>query len=81
MAPSEFPGTNRVEIASSSAVNVTIGASPIRHVGQGDTYEVERGTPHNVTNASTSAPAALLITYLKDKGVPWKIDVPPPAIR
>jgi quercetin dioxygenase-like cupin family protein len=63
------------------AANVAIGASPIRHVEQGDTFEIERGTGHNVTNASSTAVAALLITYLKDKNVPWKIPAQPPAIH
>lgn len=65
----------------SGAVNVTMGASPIRHVAQGDTFEVERGEPHNVTNASATAPAALLITYLKDKNSPVMIPAQPPAVR
>lgn len=65
----------------SGAVNVRIGASPIRHAVQGDSFEVERGTVHNVTNASASAPAALLITYLKDKSSPVMIPAPSPAVH
>jgi quercetin dioxygenase-like cupin family protein len=65
----------------SGAVNVQIGSSPIRHVGQGETFEIERGVVHNVTNASSTDTAALLITYLKDKKAKWKIPAEAPAIR
>ncbi len=86
IAPGQSSGWHKhpgYEIAYvlSGAANVTIGASPIRHVSQGETYEVERGTPHNVTNASTTAPLALLITCLKDKNAPWKSPAQPPSIR
>jgi quercetin dioxygenase-like cupin family protein len=85
-APSQGTGWHKhagYEIAYvlSGAVNVTIGASPIRHVAQGDTFEVERATPHEVTNASTTAPAALLITFLKDRKAPLMIPAQPPAIH
>lgn len=72
-----------VEVAYvlSGAMNVQIAGGPIRHVVKGDTFEVERGTPHRAMNASTTAPAALLITYLKDKNGPLTIPVPPPSPR
>src|SRR5690242_19133607 len=50
----------------SGAVNVQIAGSPIRHVVKGDTFEVDRDTPHRATNNGTET-AALLITYLRDK--------------
>jgi quercetin dioxygenase-like cupin family protein len=86
LAPGQSSGWHKhsgYEIAYvlSGAANVSIGASPIRHVEHGDTFEIERGTAHNVTNASSTAVAAFLITYLKDKNVPWKIPVQPPAIH
>ena len=64
----------------SGEMNVQIGASPIRHVSPGDTFEVDRDTPHRATNDGSTT-ARLLITYLRDKNGPLKIDVPPPAIR
>ncbi|HEX4737349.1 MAG TPA: cupin domain-containing protein [Allosphingosinicella sp.] len=64
----------------SGELNVQIGAGPIRQVRPGDTFEVDRDTPHRATNDGTTT-AALLITYLRDKKGPLKIDVPPPAIR
>jgi quercetin dioxygenase-like cupin family protein len=65
----------------SGAMNVQIAGGPIRHVVKGDTFEVERDTPHRAMNASTSEPAVLLITYLKDKNGPLMIPVKPPSIR
>jgi len=72
-----------VEIAYvlSGAMNVQIAGGPIRHVVKGDTFEIERDTPHNGTNASTTEPAALLITYLKDKKGPAAIPVKRPSLR
>jgi quercetin dioxygenase-like cupin family protein len=65
----------------SGAVNVAIGGSPIRHVSQGETFEVERGTPHDVTNASATSKVALLVTYLKDKNAEWKIPAQAPTVH
>jgi quercetin dioxygenase-like cupin family protein len=64
----------------SGEMNVQIGASPIRHVRPGDTFEIARDEPHRATNDGSTT-ARLLITYLRDKKGPLKIDVPPPAIR
>jgi len=64
----------------SGALNVQIAGGPIRHVVKGDTFEVERDTPHRATNDGTET-AALLITYLRDKAGPLAIQVPPPAVR
>lgn len=64
----------------SGAVNVQIAGGPIRHVVKGDTFEVERDTPHRATNEGTET-AALLITYLRDKAGPLAIQVPPPAVH
>jgi quercetin dioxygenase-like cupin family protein len=70
-----------VEIAYvlSGAMNVQIAGGPIRHVAKGDTFEIERDTPHIGTNASTTEPAALLITYLKDRNGPLAIPVQRPS--
>jgi quercetin dioxygenase-like cupin family protein len=65
----------------SGAMNVQIAGGPIRHVVKGDTFQVERDTPHRAVNASTSEPAALLITYLRDKSRPVTIPVQPPSPR
>src|SRR5690349_10487020 len=62
------------------ALNVQIAGGPIRHVVAGDTFEVERDTPHRATNDGTE-PVRLLITYLRDKAGPLAIPVPPPAVR
>ena len=64
----------------SGAVNVQIAGGPIRHVVKGDTFEIERDTPHRATNDGTES-AALLITYLRDKAGPLTIEVPPPAVH
>lgn len=65
----------------SGEMNVQMGGGPIRHVVKGDTFEIERDTPHRATNASTTAPAALLITYLRDKDGPVTIPVQTPSPR
>ncbi len=44
----------------------------------GDSFEVARDTPHEATNIG-SGQAALIISYLIDKGVPGKIPVATPA--
>lgn len=64
----------------SGAVNLQMGGSPIRHIQKGDTFEVERDVPHQVTNGGGDT-AALLITYLRDKRGPVSIPVAPPAVR
>ena len=65
----------------SGAFNMQIAGGPIRHVVQGETFEVDRDVPHIGTNASTTEPAAVLLTYLKDKAGPWKIPVPEPTVH
>ena len=62
------------------ALNVQIAGGPIRHVVKGDTFEIDRDTPHRATNDGTET-AALLITYLRDKAGPLAIPVPPPSVR
>jgi quercetin dioxygenase-like cupin family protein len=62
------------------AINMQIAGAPIRHVGKGETFVIDPDTPHNGTNASTTEPVALLITYLKAKG-PVTIPVQPPSPR
>ena len=62
------------------AINLQIKGGPIRHVSQGEWFEVERDTPHRASNDGTEM-ARLLITYLRDKAGPVAIPVPPPAIR
>lgn len=64
----------------SGALNLQIAGGPIRHVVKGDTFVIERNTPHRATNGGTET-AALLITYLRDKAGPLAIPVPPPAVR
>jgi len=64
----------------SGALNVQIAGGPIRHVVKGDTFEIDRDTPHRATNDGTET-AALLITYLRDKAGPLAIPVPPPSVR
>ena len=64
----------------SGALNIQIAGGPIRHVIKGDTFEVDRDTPHRAMNDGTET-AALLITYLRDKAGPLAIPVPPPTIR
>jgi quercetin dioxygenase-like cupin family protein len=64
----------------SGALNVQIAGGPIRHVVKGDTFEVDRDTPHRATNDGTET-VALLITYLRDKAGPLAIPVPPPTVR
>jgi quercetin dioxygenase-like cupin family protein len=64
----------------SGALNVQIAGGPIRHVVKGETFEVDRDTPHRAMNEGTET-AALLITYLRDKGGPLSIEVPAPAVH
>ena len=64
----------------SGAIELQISGSPIRYVQTGETFEVGRDVPHRARNSGTTT-ARLLITYLRDKKGPLKIDVPPPAIR
>jgi quercetin dioxygenase-like cupin family protein len=64
----------------SGALNIQIAGGPIRHVVKGDTFEVDRDTPHRATNGGTET-AALLITYLRDKAGPLAIPVPAPKVH
>jgi quercetin dioxygenase-like cupin family protein len=64
----------------SGALNVQIAGGPIRHVVKGETFEVDRDTPHRAMNEGTET-AALLITYLRDKSGPLSIEVPAPAVH
>ena|SRR5690348_5542617 len=64
----------------SGALNIQIAGGPIRHVVKGDTFEIDRDTPHRATNDGTET-VALLITYLRDKAGPLAIPVPPPSLR
>ena len=59
-------------------LELRIAGGPIRLLSPGDTYQIARGEAHVVSNNGT-APAAVLITYLKDRGKPWKRDVPAPT--
>ena len=85
LAPGQTTGWHihhGVEIAYvlSGAVEFQMSGSPIRYVQAGETFEVGRDVPHRATNSGTTT-ARLLITYLRDKKGPLKIDVPPPAIH
>ena len=64
----------------SGALNIQIAGGPIRHVVKGDTFEIDRDTPHRATNDGTET-AALLITYLRDKAGPLAIPVPAPQVH
>lgn len=64
----------------SGALNVQIAGGPIRHVAKGDWFQVDRDVPHREMNDGT-VPAALLITYVKDKAAPLEIPVPQPSIH
>jgi len=64
----------------SGAVNVQIAGGPIRHLVQGDTFEVDRDVPHRAYNDGKET-ASLLITYLRDKAGPVAIPVPGPTVR
>jgi len=64
----------------SGALNLQIAGGPIRHVVKGDTFEIDRDTPHRATNDGAE-PVALLITYLRDKAGPLAIPVPAPSVH
>ena len=64
----------------SGAVNVQLAGGPIRHVGAGDSFQIDPNTPHRATNDGTE-PARLLITYLRDKAGPLAIPVPAPTVH
>jgi quercetin dioxygenase-like cupin family protein len=53
------------------------GRPPIQ-LHPGDSFQVPRDTPHEATNTGSSE-AALIISYLIDKGGPAKIAVPAPV--
>jgi quercetin dioxygenase-like cupin family protein len=85
LAPGETTGWqihHGYEIAYilTGSVDLQMAGSPIRHVSKGETFEIERDVAHKVANDGTQ-PAALLITYLRDKTGPVSISVPPPAVR
>jgi quercetin dioxygenase-like cupin family protein len=61
-------------------LNLQIAGGPIRHLVQGEWFEVDRDTPHRATNDG-SEPAKLLITYLRDKAGPLAIPVSPPGVH
>jgi quercetin dioxygenase-like cupin family protein len=84
-APGESSGWHihhgyEIAYVLSGAMNVQIAGGPIRHVTAGDTFEIDRDTPHIGTNGGTET-ARLLITYLRDKAGPVKIPVPAPAMH
>jgi quercetin dioxygenase-like cupin family protein len=55
-------------------MQVTIQGQRPRLVHTGDRFRVERDTPHEVRNVGRGS-GAPIISYLVDKGVPWKIPV------
>jgi quercetin dioxygenase-like cupin family protein len=69
-----------IELAYSlrGTMRVTIDGKPPRVIHAGDSFRVERDTPHEVENVGRGT-AALIISYLMDKGVPWKIPVTGPS--
>ena len=64
----------------SGALNLQIAGGPIRHLVQGEWFEVDPNTPHRASNDGKET-ARLLITYLRDKAGPLTIAVPAPAVR
>jgi len=64
----------------SGAFNLQIAGGPIRHLVQGDSFQIDRDTPHRAYNDGTGT-AALLLTYLRDKSGPLAIPVPAPTVR
>jgi quercetin dioxygenase-like cupin family protein len=85
LAPGQTTGWHihhgtEISYVLSGAVNVQMAGGPIRHVVQGDWFQIDPDTPHRATNDGT-APAALLITYLRDKAGPLAIPVPAPSIH
>ncbi|HEX5259011.1 MAG TPA: cupin domain-containing protein [Sphingomicrobium sp.] len=64
----------------SGALNLQIAGGPIRHLVQGEWFQIDRDTPHRASNDGTET-VRLLITYLRDKAGPLAIPVPPPAVR
>ena len=64
----------------SGAFNLQIAGGPIRHLVQGDSFQIDRDTPHRAYNDETET-AALLLTYLRDKSGPLAIPVPAPTVR
>jgi quercetin dioxygenase-like cupin family protein len=55
-----------------------IAGKPPQRLHSGDSFKVERDKPHEVVNVGT-APAALVISFLMDKGAPWAISLGTPA--
>lgn len=64
----------------SGALNLQIAGGPIRHLVQGDWFQVDPDTPHRAMNDGSET-ARLLITYLRDKAGPLAIPVPAPAVH
>jgi quercetin dioxygenase-like cupin family protein len=85
VAPGETTGWHlhhgtEIGYVVSGAVNVQMAGSPIRHVVQGDWFQVDRDVAHRATNDGQGE-AVLLITYLRDKKEPWTIKVPKPVVH
>jgi quercetin dioxygenase-like cupin family protein len=85
LAPGQTTGWHihhgtEISYVLSGAVNVQMAGGPIRHVVQGDWFQIDPDTPHRATNGGTET-ASLLITYLRNKAGPLAIPVPPPTVR
>ena len=63
----------------SGALNLQIAGGPIRHLVQGEWFQVERDKPHRAYNDGTET-ARLLITYVRDKAGPLAIPVSAPTV-
>ena len=61
-------------------LQVTVSGRPSITVHAGDSFQVARDMPHEARNIG-AAPAALIVTYVVDKGAPLKIKVPEPLSR
>jgi quercetin dioxygenase-like cupin family protein len=64
----------------SGSLNLQIAGGPIRHLVQGEWFQIDRDTPHRASNDGGET-VRLLITYLRDKAGPLAIPVAPPAVR
>jgi quercetin dioxygenase-like cupin family protein len=60
----------------SGAFNLQIADGPIRHLAQGDSFEIDPDTAHRAYNDGTVT-AALLLTYLRQKAGPLAIPASP----
>lgn len=56
------------------AIELRVAGQPMRVLHAGESFQIPRDTPHEARNTAAE-PAALLISYVTDKGTPVKIPV------